>query len=219
MIRWCNYDWNVKSGGPMGPGSNFWSTNNVWVDTKGDLHLKIAKNGDTWYCAEIWTKNRLPFGKYQFWVISWLDQLDKNVVLGLFNYPTSDVGPDGTNEIDIEIGRWGNPYNWIGGYTAWPNKSGVNRWYWTFPFALTEINTTHRFVWRKNSVYFQSLQGHRDWNNNDHELASKTTPTSYSKYVAQKSMPMHINLWLYGLEPSDGQPVEVVIRKFTYSTL
>jgi hypothetical protein len=32
-----------------------------------------------------------------------LDLLDDNVVLGLFNYPTEDVGPDGTHELDIEL--------------------------------------------------------------------------------------------------------------------
>ncbi len=221
MIKWCNYYWNVKSGGPMGPGNNFWSKDNVWVDYNGNLHLKISQNGDMWYCAEIWTNDRLPLGKYLFWVIGWLDQLDKNVVLGLFNYPTPDVGPDGTNEIDIEMSRWGNPFNRIGGYTVWPNKSGADRWYWTYPFILTEENTTHRFVWRKGSVYFQSLQGHREWNdNNNSEITNRTTPPSYARYVSQKSMPLHINLWLYNSQPpSNGEPVEIMIRKFAYSSL
>ena len=37
-----------------------------------------------------------------------LDQLDDNVTLGLFSYPTGDVGPDGTHEIDLEFARWGD---------------------------------------------------------------------------------------------------------------
>ena len=49
----------------------------------------------------------LGFGRYQFQVIGRIDQLDPNVVLGLFKYPTPDVGPDGTNEIDIEFAQWG----------------------------------------------------------------------------------------------------------------
>jgi hypothetical protein len=45
----------------------------------------------------------MGFGRYQFWIEGRVDRLDPNVVLGLLNYPTPDVGPDATNEIDIDI--------------------------------------------------------------------------------------------------------------------
>ena len=39
-------------------------------------------------------------------------------------YPTPDVGPDGTHEIDIEFAKWGVPDAKIGNYTVWPVKRG-----------------------------------------------------------------------------------------------
>jgi len=87
-IRFVGYEWIVKSGTHEGPGPNDWNENNVWVDQNGYLHLKLTQQGDRWYCAEVLTKDRLGFGRYQFWVVGRLDRLDPNVVLGLFNYPT-----------------------------------------------------------------------------------------------------------------------------------
>jgi len=98
-IRFSGYDWKVKSGTHEGPGPNNWSENNVWVDQDGYLHLKLTKQGERWYCAEVLTKDRLGFGRYQFWVVGRVDRLDPNVVLGLFNYPTPDVGPDSSGPV------------------------------------------------------------------------------------------------------------------------
>jgi hypothetical protein len=102
-IRFAGYEWIVKSGINRGPGPNNWNENNVWVDQGGYLHLKLTKQGNRWYGAEVLSRDRLGFGRYQFWIVGRVDRLDPNVVFGLFNYPTPDVGPDGTNEIDIEF--------------------------------------------------------------------------------------------------------------------
>jgi copper chaperone CopZ len=126
-LRFAGYDWVAKSATHEGPGPNNWNENNVWVDQGGYLHLKLTKQGDRWYCAEVLTKDRLGFGRYQFWVVGRLDRLDPNVVLGSFNYPTPDVGPDGTNEIDIEFAQWGKPEAPIGNYTVWPAREGLRR--------------------------------------------------------------------------------------------
>src|SRR5436305_806293 len=55
-ISFSGYTWAVKaSTGRVGPGPNYFSdsTNNVWVDTQGRLHLKITKVGGRWNCAEV----------------------------------------------------------------------------------------------------------------------------------------------------------------------
>jgi len=106
-LRFSGYDWTVKAGNGLGPGPCNWSDSNAWVDSDGALHLKLTKVGGTWYCAEIESVQRFGFGEYQFWVEGAIDALDPNVVLGLFNYPPPAVGPDGTNEIDVELARWG----------------------------------------------------------------------------------------------------------------
>jgi hypothetical protein len=101
-IEFAGYTWDVRNGGG-GPGPNNWSDKNAWVDDQKRLHLKIAKRDGKWSCAELTMTKPLGFGKYDFVVNGAVGKLDDNVILGLFNYPTPEIGPDGTNEIDIEL--------------------------------------------------------------------------------------------------------------------
>ena len=216
-IRFSGYDWKVKSGTHEGPGPNNWSENNVWVDQDGYLHLKLTKQGDRLYCAEVLRQARLGFGRYQFWVVGRVDRLDPNVVLGLFNYPTPDVGPDGTHEIDIEFAKWGKPEAPMGNYTVWPVREGLRRASKRFSVELNGAYTTHRFTWNPTSVTFQSLHGHRDDNSNEFEnwLYQPQEPPSY---ISQEAMPVEINLWLFhGQPPRNGRQVELVVRSFGFT--
>lgn len=216
-ITFSGYQWTVKTGNGLGPGPNNWSASNVWVGSTGDLHLKITQVNGQWYSAEIVSTQAFGFGQFQWKVISQLDQLDPNVVLGLFTYPTANVGPDGTNEIDIEAARWGVSGNPAGNYTVYPAVGG--RPYTTHPFAFTlpGDHTTQRFTWQSKSIFFQSLNGHTDTNKN--EYANWTfTPANPLQDIPQTPVPVHINLWLFqGHAPTNGQPVEVVIRQFKYT--
>jgi hypothetical protein len=218
-LRFAGYDWVAKSATHEGPGPNNWNENNVWVDQGGYLHLKLTKQGDRWYCAEVLTKDRLGFGRYQFWVVGRLDRLDPNVVLGLFNYPTPDVGPDGTNEIDIEFAQWGKPEAPIGNYTVWPAREGLRRASKRFSMELKGEFTTHRFTWHSTSVAFESLHGHHDDNSN--KFADWLyQPDDQPAYISQKAMPVRINLWLFqGQPPRNGQQVELIVRSFKFMPL
>ncbi len=215
-LHFSGYDWTVKSGDGLGPGPCNWSDSNVWVDANGDLHLKISNVDGTWYCSEIESLQRLGFGEYQFTVIGAIDMLDPNVVLGLFNYPTPDVGSDRTNEIDIEIARWGNPAAPNLNFTVWPARAGLPPVGKSYFFSLQGTYTTQRFTWRKSNILFRSLNGHR--NDNRSTIAKwSDAPANASKRIPQKPLPVHLNLWLVdGKPPTDGQEVEIVIRSFTY---
>lgn len=215
-LHFSGYDWTVKSGNDLGPGPCDWSDSNAWVDASGALHLKISNVDGAWYCAEIESVQRLGFGEYQFWVEGAIDTLDQNVVLGLFDYPTPDVGADGTNEIDIEIARWGHP-EWPNlNYTVWPAQAGLAPGSKTYSFSLNGTFTTQRFTWRRGSILFRSLNGHR--NDNQFPIAKWSyAPAKAAKHIPQKPLPVHLNLWLFeGHPPTDGQEVEIVIRSFTY---
>jgi len=67
--------------------------------------------------------------------------------LGLFNYPTPDVGADGTNKIDIEFAKWGKPEAPVGNYTVWPAREGLRRANKRFPVELKGEHTTRSFMW------------------------------------------------------------------------
>ena len=138
-------------------------------------------------------------------------------MLGLFNYPTGDAGPDGTHEIDIEFSRWGDAKNPMGNYTVWPVVRSLKQVSKSFPFSLTGDQTTHRFTWNHDEVKFRSLRGHR---NDDREEihAWVYTPKEPSRHVSQQPMPLHINLWLFkGLAPKNGLEVEVIINDFNFT--
>jgi hypothetical protein len=108
-IRFSGYDWTVKSGDKKPPDSNNWDENNVSADERGDLHLRLTQRDGQWYSPQVSLNDRLGFGRYQFRVIGRMDEFDPNVVLGLFNYPTSDVGVDGTNELTSSSPRGAIP--------------------------------------------------------------------------------------------------------------
>jgi hypothetical protein len=215
-IVFGGYTWTVRSG-HGGPGPNAWDERNVWLDAATNLHLRIACREGTWSCAEVSMRTRLGFGTYQFQTIGRLDRLDDNVVLGLFNYPTAEVGPDGTQEIDIEFARWGAANNPIGNFTVWPAERGFKQVSKAFPLALAEDAATHRFAWSPRRIVFRSLGGHRD--DDDNPLAHWTySPAEPARFIAHQPMPVHINLWLFqGQAPKNGQEVEVIIRDFRFT--
>ena len=110
--RWLSfsgYDWWVKtSAGQVGPGPNYFSdsTNNVWLDGQGQLHLRITNRSNQWQCAELVSARTFGYGSYRFQLASPADNLNPNAVLGLFTWSDDPAYAD--REIDIECSRWGN---------------------------------------------------------------------------------------------------------------
>jgi hypothetical protein len=214
-IEFGGYTCTIRAG-RGGPGPNAWSESNVWLDAATNLHLKISQHDGKWSCAEVTTKSRLGFGRYQFQTVARLDRFDDNVVLGLFNYPTHDVGPDGTHEIDIEFARWGRATNPMGNFTVWPVEKGRKQVSKSFPVTLTGDQTTHRFTWSRSQILFQLMEGFRE--DDEGELNRWLySPQEPAPFISEQPMPVHINLWLFrGQPPKDGREVEVIIRGFKF---
>jgi hypothetical protein len=95
--RWLSfsgYDWWVKtSTGPVGPGPNYFSdsTNNVWLDGQGQLHLRITNRSNQWQCPELVSARTFGYGIYRFQLASPADNLNPNAVLGLFTWSDDPV--------------------------------------------------------------------------------------------------------------------------------
>lgn len=214
IINFSGYEWQVRPNGTGNPSSNNWSSDNVWIEEDG-LHLKITQQNGKWFCAEIFTAISLGFGKYQFYVIGRIDQFDPNIVLGLFNYPAFKA-PDYTNEIDIEIARWGSSENPNGNFVVWPTIRELKNKAHNFSFSLNGTYTTHRFDWTSKKVDFQSLHGHT--NNNENQIDTWSyQPDDNLERIPQKPLRVHMNLWLYESKPpTDLKEVEVIIRNFQF---
>jgi hypothetical protein len=213
-LKWCNFNWQIRDD-TGGPGPNTFSRENVRVADDGTLHVQIVQRDNRWTCAELNTTESFGYGTYEFSILSRVDQLDRNVVLGLFSYPNEDVGPDGTNELDIEFARWGDAKNPNGNYTVWPVQLKHDNASSVFEIKLKEPESKHLYTWTPESVLFESLGG---FSGKSADSINKwTTPASFAKLVSHSPMPVHINLWLFNSKPpADGKPVEIVIKAFTF---
>lgn len=198
---------------PRSPGKNYWSAKNVWVDQKG-LHLKLTKDVKTgkWYCAQVVSEKKFGYGTYQFFINGKVDQLDKNVVLGLFNYS----GVDYHDEIDIEFAKWGQDTTANLHYTVWPaEKKKSPEWKSVQHLSFAGSTSTHRFKRTQDQVHFQSLKGYQHANLNEMYAVS-----CKEKIASHKLMPILVNLWLFqNYPPSDQHEVEVIIKAFKFIPL
>jgi len=173
-LKFSGYTWQIRETGDakQGPGPNRRKGTNAFVDANGYLHLKLTKAGDNWYCAEVNTIKSFGYGIYQWEVEGRTDTLDKNVVLGLFNYS----GADGNDEMDIELSRWGKKSNNNTSYTIFPAQplASNKNWNTTFNTILTDgENTTQRFTRNGDkSVFFEELGG---FHNDDTNLIDSVT--------------------------------------------
>lgn len=211
-IEFAGYTWAVRDG-TGGPGPNVWDAANVWVAADG-LHLRIVYANGSWHCAEVVSKQALGFGDYQFQLDARPDLFDRNVVLGFFNY----AGPDGINEIDIEFAQWGNAAN-AGrlNWTVYPAQAGLPVGHTALPLQLNGSATTHRFSWTPSEVSYSSFHGWQTIDSAHAPIAQWRYAPAKANGVPQKPLPVHLNLWLdHGAAPVDHQPVEVVVRDFSF---
>lgn len=211
-IEFSGYHWIGKHGGEerRGPGPNYFSSSpeNVWVDSQGQLHLKVTHHNDRWYCAEVSLEDPLGYGTYEFFVNRRFDQLDPYVVVGLFLYR------DDTHEIDVELGRWGKRYGDNLQYVLQPGHfpDHIHR----YEAKLNGDYTSHRIVWGKDSVSFRSLHGHYagETHLNHHLITQWTFGKAYHTPTTER---VHMNLWLvHGQSLMLGKEAEIVITRFAF---
>jgi hypothetical protein len=208
-VSWNGASWQVKtSTAAVGPGPNIFSKANVSVDASGFLHLKIARDASgRWTTSEVIAPTSLGYGTYTFTVATRLDQLDPNVVLGLFTW--SDKAPYAHREIDFEAARWGNaadPTN--AQFVVQPYDVANHLVRFTNPGV---VRTVQQFTWRAGQVSFVSRR-----------LDTGATVFSYTYTGADVPKPgderVHLNLWLFGgAAPTNAQPVEVVVESFGFA--
>ncbi len=217
-LQFAGRTWTVRDAASAAPGPNRWAPENAWVDDLGRLHLRINRGADgIWRCAEVMLDTPLGFGSYEFKVDGRIDQFDRNVVFGMFQYPSASTGPDFTHEIDIEFSRWGSDTGFPGYWTVYPTTTAVAETSRAFAAVLEGGYSTHRFHRARDSVRFQMLHGHQD---GDAQQAHTWTfaPKDAKRRISQATQPVYINLWLFrGMAPSDGADVEVIVTDFRFT--
>lgn len=221
IVEFSGYRWRVKSGGLYGPGNNYFSDSreNVWVDERGWLHLKITQREGKWYCAELALEKPLGYGDYIFKTVGRVDDLDKNVILGLFlwEYQESYEGSDErnvANEFDIEFGTWKDPNRLPGQFICQPWHKKGNESHFKIQLKSDQSKSSHAFRWEPNSMTCRSWHGHSDtpfpseiihtWTYRGEDLPRLESPR------------VHINFWCIEEPPSDLKEHEVIIAEFKF---
>lgn len=216
ILLFSGYRWIVKSSeNSIRPGPNYFSNTNVWVDKQGQLHLKITRRNGRWYCAQITSEKFFGYGKYIFYLKGRIDQLDKNVVVGLFTWD-KDAHESHYCEIDIEFARWGQLINDNAQFVVQPSGNRPENKH-RFNIQLKGKYSTHSFNWKGKEVFFQSFHDHYLVPpNNNHVIKSWDYNTS-ENILESENVKVKINLWLFkGMPPSDNREIEIIIKKFEF---
>jgi hypothetical protein len=220
-VRWIGfsgYDWWVKASSgtnQLGPGPNYFSdsTNNVWTDAQGWLHLRITNRSNQWQCAEIVSARTFGYGSYRFELGSRVDDLDTNIVLGLFTWSDDPVYAD--REMDVECSRGFAADTNNAQFTVQPYNLSAHYSRYQVPAGLAD--TTHLFTWQSNSVSFQCQSGSYSPNPNPTNVLGRWVFANASAVPRTGDENVRINLWLlFGHPPMDGQEVELVIKSFQF---
>jgi hypothetical protein len=220
-VRWLSFSdylWRVKSSsGQVGPGPNYFSdsTNNLWLDAQGQLHLRITNRSNQWQCAELVSARTFGYGSYRIELNSRVDNLDPNVVLGLFTW--SDDPAYSYREIDIECSRWGNAGDLNNAqYVVQPYDAAGHLARFAVPAGLT--NSTLSFTWETNRVRYQSQRGSYSPDPAPADVITNWTYTLTPPKTGDENF--RFNLWLNkGNAPADNKEIEVIIKRFEFVPL
>ena len=205
-IHFSGYDWMVRaSGSDRGGEPLSYDPDNVSVDSKGYLHLRMGPRNGRWYCAELYLTRALGLGTYRF-VVEESTHLPPTAVVGLFTFDEQSV-EDTRNELDIELSQWGNPNGKNAQYVVQPFYVPENVVRFNAPVGVL----THEFRWMTGSASFQSLRGPSA---NGNPIAQHEFTSGIPNAAGQT---VHIDLYDYHHSRSGlRDPVEVVIEKFDY---
>lgn len=222
-VDFSGYSWRIKGPGVYGPGPNYFSDQapNVELLESGALALRITRESGRWQSAEVVLERPLGYGRYHFMLDGPVDVIDPNAVLGLFlwEYKSAPLTPGNSfNEFDIELSRWGVPFNVNAQFVAQPYQTAGNLE--RFPFALPQGGgpVSFMFDWRPDEVRCAAWRGHASMPTDDN-LIHEWVYTGPD--IPRLEEPrVHMNLWLiFGEPPTSGESVETLVSGFAFEAL
>jgi len=215
-LSFSGYQWVTKESNDRhtGPGRNYFAggRENVWVDDKGRMHIRMTHSNGHWYCAEARLVESLGYGKYIFDVEANSQKLDKNLVVGFFTYDHGDTVHH-HREIDVEFSTWGNEKNGNSQYVLQPSDKPENGH--RFDTDLSK-KSRHVISWKKNKISFSSSYAIMD---GDSEVFKKYAEWTYKPddNLKKSTEKFSMNVWLFKSDfPSDFNDYEFVVSKFEF---
>lgn len=204
ILQFSGYEWEVRSvRSTRGGRDNVYDPSNAWTDANGFLHLRIAKNGAEWTCAEVRLSRSLGYGTYTF-VVRDVSQLEPSIVFSFFTWDEADAGQS-HREMNIELAKWGDPESKNAQYVVQPYYVAAN----VFRFNVPAGALTHSLRWEAGRAAFKTVRG-----TSANVVAERTFTTGVPSPGNEL---IHLDLFIFGNDPNPlKKEVEVVIEKFEY---
>jgi hypothetical protein len=190
------------------------------VDESGALRLRLRREGGRWYAAELGLARSLGYGTYRVELGSRVDDLDPNVVVGLFTW--SDDPAFANRELDIEFARWGDPAAASNAqYVVQPAAADST---YSFRISRTEEGASLELRWSPGRAEFGASAvpaGPGAGSDEPPSPAERPGGAAWS-FSGPKVPPaggerFRINLYLFrGRPPADGREVELVVSGFSF---
>jgi hypothetical protein len=204
-IDFSGYQWRLREvPSSRGGANNNYSAKNVWTDSSGALHMKIAPDGNDWTCAEISLTRSLGYGTYKVTVRD-ASKLDEVNVFTMFTWDYARP-VENNGEMDMEFRHWsGSRENFE--YLVSPFYAGQNAIRALMPPAAL----IHSLRWEPGRAAFRTVR------------ASDPAGKAVAQNIFTSNIPEHgiesFRMCLYidryrGLPSAEGS--EVVIEKFEY---
>jgi len=202
-ISFSGYEWDVRQVSSDRGGSNMYAAENVWVDEKGHLHLKLMQREGRWTSAEITLTRSLGYGTYVF-VIGDISHLEPSAALSMLTWDDG-AAQQNHRELDIEISRWGNPASVNAQYVVQPYYVAAN----VARFDAPGGRLTHSLRWEPGRAAFRTIKGLNGAVVSSHEF------TSGVPVPGNEQVRMNLYYFRYSSTPL-ARDIEVVIERFQY---
>jgi len=206
-LEFSGYEWKVRTiAGDRGGTNNLYSGDNAWVDASGAMHLRIAKKGDRWECAEAELTRSLGYGTYTI-VVRDTSELEAAAILSMHTFDEWG-GQDHYRELDVEVGQWGDAkYPSNAQYGVQPFFVPGN----VAPFREPAGTLTHTLHWESGRASFATYRG------------TSTKGALVSQHTFESGVPVpgeEIFQFIFYVVASEKYPMEkggeVVVEKFEY---
>jgi hypothetical protein len=207
ILNFSGYEWTTSAGPTFRAGSrNFFDPANVWTDETGALHLRISGSSGKWAGSEVKLTRSLGYGTYRFQLRD-ISHLEPSALLTLITW--DGVGTESTRrELDVELGRWGDPENTNANYVVQPYYVPAN----FVAFRVPPGAFTHSLHWEPGQVTFSTVAGS---GNTGDRVINRHVFTSGVPSPEGKSVRIGLYVFHQGKIPLQNEN-EVIIDKFEY---
>jgi hypothetical protein len=204
-LQFSGYEWRVRTAASnRGGRSNPYSASNAFTDERGALHLRIAKKGDRFECAEIAMTRSLGYGTYSFLVHD-VSRLAQDVTFEMFTWDYS--GTDQNNrEMDVVIRRPAPTGKLSARFVVQPFHVSSN----VHEFKVPGVALRHSFRWEAGRIAFSTSRPDDPKHAIAEHIFTLGTPTPGVESA-------RIALYLPNSASSHPAEAEVVVERFEYT--